>query len=156
MVSALRIWNSRPSSAARCASQRPRDAVSTGANDGVAIAVTSGTRQETDPRFSNHQRMLPDAVVVERVGNDEQAILLDRVRTKGDVTRGCRRFDADPCLDRSRLSSSTAMSAIGVPQICDASAVRSSNTWSGSVSWTGCCRRTASGAVSRQPMGRPT
>jgi cytochrome c peroxidase len=30
--------------------------------------------------------MLPEAVVVERVGNDEQAILLDRVRTKGDVT----------------------------------------------------------------------
>ena len=83
---------------------------------------------------------------------DEQAILLDRVRTKREVTRGCRCFDADPCLDRSPASSSTAMSAIGVPQICDASAVRSSNTWSGSVSWTGCCRRTASGAVSRQPV----
>jgi len=46
---------------------------------------------ETDSRFPNHQRMLSEAVVVVRIGNDEQTVLPDRVRTKQAVARSCRR-----------------------------------------------------------------
>jgi hypothetical protein len=51
---------------------------------------------EADPGVLNDERILAKTLVYERVRNDEEVVLLDRVCAKGDAARGFRRADADP------------------------------------------------------------
>lgn len=51
---------------------------------------------EADPGLADNERVVAEALVGQRIWNDEQVVLLNRVRTKSDAARGFRRAGAQP------------------------------------------------------------
>jgi hypothetical protein len=63
------------------------------------VAIVRDQRRshvEADPGLADNERVVAEALVGQRIWNDEQVVLLDRVRTKSDAARGFRRAGAQP------------------------------------------------------------
>ena len=51
---------------------------------------------EAHPGIADHERVLAEAVIGQRIGNHKQVVLLNRVRTERDAARGLRQAGPHP------------------------------------------------------------